>query len=124
MGLPMEFRQLSYFMAVYEQLHFSKAAEKLGIIQPTISQQIQVLEEELELPLFDRLGKRIVPTEAGNVLYDQCIPIMQHMRHINDAFMEMKQNVIGKLQLSVIPGAVDIMINSGYHDKFHACKLP
>ena len=64
----MEIRQLEYFMAVSKELHFTRAAEKLNIAQPTLSQQIKSLEGQVGIPLFDRIGKRTVLTEAGKIL--------------------------------------------------------
>ncbi len=60
----MELKQLQYFMAICEELHFTKAAEKMGVSAPNVSQQIRRLEEELGVLLFDRVGKTIVLTEA------------------------------------------------------------
>ncbi len=64
----MELRQLKTFKTVAQLLSFNRAAETLNYAQSTISAQIKALEEEFEKPLFDRLGKRIVLTEAGQIL--------------------------------------------------------
>ncbi|OKL35299.1 LysR family transcriptional regulator [Domibacillus mangrovi] len=64
----MELRQLEYFYAVCLELHFTRAAEKVGISQPSLSQQIRLLEHEIGTPLFDRIGKKTALTEAGKLL--------------------------------------------------------
>jgi len=63
----MELRQLRYFLKAKELLNFTEAAKRLYITQSTLSQQIKQLEEELGQPLFNRIGKRIVLTEAGEM---------------------------------------------------------
>ena len=73
----MEIRQLEYFLVLCNELHFTKAAEKLNISQPTLSHQIKVLENELGIPLFDRLGKKIAITDAGKILHEQCTYIFR-----------------------------------------------
>ena len=65
----MDTRQLAAFCAVVERKSFSEAAERLGVTQPAVSQQIRSLEERLGQQLVDRSGRRVEPTEAGNRLY-------------------------------------------------------
>ena len=61
----MEIHQLRYFLAVADEGNFSRAAEKVRVAQPSLSQQIQKLEAEVGQPLFDRLPRTVVLTEAG-----------------------------------------------------------
>jgi DNA-binding transcriptional LysR family regulator len=68
MGHLMELRQVQTFRAVAEELSFSKAAAKLGYAQSSVSAQVGALEREIGVPLFDRLGRRIKLTDAGEVM--------------------------------------------------------
>lgn len=62
----MELRQLRYFLKAAETLNFTDAAKQMYITQSTLSQQIKQLETELNVLLFDRIGKKVFLTEAGN----------------------------------------------------------
>ena len=64
----MEIHQLTYFVAVAETGNFSRAAERCNISQPSLSQQIQKLEQELGEALFERLPRKVVLTDAGRIL--------------------------------------------------------
>src|SRR3712207_8188447 len=65
----MELRQVETFRTVAEELSFSRAAVKLGYVQSSVSVQVSALEQELGVPLFDRLGRRIALTDAGEVMF-------------------------------------------------------
>ncbi|QSO51981.1 LysR family transcriptional regulator [Alicyclobacillus curvatus] len=108
----MELRQLEYFMAVCEELHFTRAAEKMGVSAPNISQQIGGLENEIGVPLFDRIGRRIALTEAGTILREHCDAIFSHLRHANDAILDLKKGRGGRLSIGVLPGDADLMFDA------------
>src|SRR5919205_2629228 len=68
-GILVELRQVETFRAVAEELSFSRAAAKLGYVQSSVSAQVSALEQEFGVPLFDRLGRRIALTDAGEEMF-------------------------------------------------------
>jgi len=84
----MEFRHLKTFRAVADLLSFSKAAQRLHLAQSSVSAQIKMLEEELDLKLFDRIGRRVLVTDAGEKLY-------AYARRIADMTDEIRAEVAG-----------------------------
>ncbi|MEK3726242.1 MULTISPECIES: LysR family transcriptional regulator [unclassified Lysinibacillus] len=122
----MEIRHLHYFMAVCEELHFTKAAEKLGISQPTLSQQIRVLEDELGMPLFDRIGKKIVATEAGSLLFSYATEMLTTLQNVKDAINDLQELQRGQISVGIMPSDLDYRITQlviDFHQKFPKVKL-
>ncbi|MGE7694280.1 LysR family transcriptional regulator [Lysinibacillus sp. NPDC094177] len=122
----LEIRHLHYFMAVCEELHFTKAAEKLGISQPTLSQQIRVLEDEVGMPLFDRIGKKIILTEAGSLLLRYGTEILDILQNVKDSIKDLKEMKSGEIRVGIMPSDLDYRITQlviDFHQKFPNVKL-
>src|SRR5512132_3080461 len=77
--IQMELRQLRYVEAVARHRHFTRAAEELHLAQSALSHQIQRLERELGTPLFERTSRRVVPTEAGQVIAGRARSILAEL---------------------------------------------
>ncbi|WP_017812794.1 LysR family transcriptional regulator [Paenibacillus shenyangensis] len=122
----MELRQLHYFVAVCEELHFTRAADRLNISQPTLSQQIRVLEDELGTPLFDRIGKKTALTEAGRLLYHYSTTILRTMQNARSSIAELQVQQRGTLRIGVLPSDLDYRLNElwiEFHSRFPGVRL-
>lgn len=78
----MELRHLRYFVAVVEEQSFTKASEKLFVAQPSLSRQIQNLEAELGIQLFERAGRPLKTTEAGQFFYQHALKLLSNAEEI------------------------------------------
>jgi len=99
----MELHQLRYFVAVAETGSFSRGAERCGITQPSLSQQILKLEAELDQRLFDRLGRSVQMTPSGRILFPRAQKILAE---VNEASSAVQQDVMsgrGSLTVGAIP---------------------
>ena len=102
----MELRYLDIFCRVFEKKSFSRAAESLYLTQPTISAHIKSLEEDLGIRLFDRLGRQVLPTKGGELLYTYAKKIERLGREAREAIALFTGKLKGHLHIggSTIPG--------------------
>lgn len=96
----MNLSQLKAFLAVAQDGSFSRAAEKLYLTQPAVSKQIQALEEALGMRLFDRVGRSILLTEAGNILRDHAHIVFQTLEEARETITQLRGLQRGHLRIS------------------------
>lgn len=101
----MDVRKLEAFCKVYELQSFSKAGEELFLSQPTISSHVANLESELGVKLFDRMGRMVMPTEAGHVLHKSALSVFENLDQAKASIEMLRDKVVGDLVVgcSTIP---------------------
>lgn len=108
----MELRQLKYFRKACELQNFSEAARQLHISQSTLSQQIKQLEEELDVLLFDRVGKRIIPTEAGLAFMPYAQKAIQDAENGKQIIRDLKGIEMGTLHVGATFSLSPLLISA------------
>lgn len=93
--------QLSVFEAVARTSSFTKAADELHLAQPTVSAQIKKLSENLQVSLFEQIGKKIYLTAAGKILYQGCESLFKNLSHIEESISALRDLEVGNLRLAV-----------------------
>lgn len=106
----MTITQLQYVLAVAEHRNFTLAAEKCFVTQPTLSMQVQKLEDELELQIFDRGKKPISITEAGQKIVEQARNIVNEAARIRDIVDQEKGYIGGTYTLGIIPTVMPTLL--------------
>lgn len=101
----MELRHLRYFVSVAEALHFGRAAEKLFIAQPALSQQIQQMERELGVQLLARSSRRVALTAAGAVFLTEARAILARVASAMEAARRADQGELGRLGVGFVASA-------------------
>jgi LysR family hydrogen peroxide-inducible transcriptional activator len=99
----MELHQLRYFCAVAEAGSFSRAAEQTHVSQPSLSQQIMKLEDELGTRLFDRLGRSVRLTNLGKTFLPRALSVLRELEAAKGDVVEQKDSIGGSVTVGVIP---------------------
>src|SRR5687767_1858731 len=99
----MELHQLEYLLAIAEEASFSRAARRLGVAQPSLSQQVRKLEDELGHRLLDRLPKGVVATEAGRQLLEHARRVLAEIADARRRIGDTPGHVTGALSVGAIP---------------------
>ena len=101
----MELRHLRYFVAVAEQLNFTRAAERLNTAQPSLSQQIKNLEADVGIPLLDRSKRHVALTEGGKVFLADAKEILARLDRAVERAVRAQQGRSAELVIGVVPAA-------------------
>ena len=122
----MTITQLQYLIAVDNHRHFAKAAEACFVTQPTLSMQIQKLEDELGVLLFDRSKHPVRPTSIGERIVEQARTVVHETERIHQILQEGKNQLEGPFKLGVIPTVASSLIPrfiNDFHKKFPKIQL-
>lgn len=101
----MELRHLRYFVAVAEELHFGRAAARLGLAQPPLSQQIRQLEGELGLMLLRRTNRRVALTDAGWIFLEESRQVLARVDRAADLARQAARGAAGRIAIGFVGSA-------------------
>jgi DNA-binding transcriptional LysR family regulator len=105
MHIKMELRHLRYFCVAAEEMHIRRAAERLAMAQPPLTQQIKALESELGVKLFARAGRGITLTEAGRIFHAEARAILAHVERATALARQVATGYVGRLRVGFTPSA-------------------
>lgn len=108
--MNLTFRQLKVFEAVARLLNYTRAAKELHLSQPAVSMQIKQLEEQVDTPLIEKLGKKLYLTEVGHEMYNYARSTMQQLLDLEETIAQMKTLQQGHLKLAVASTANHFVI--------------
>lgn len=102
-GVIVELKQLNFFLAVAEDLHFGRAAERMFIAQPALSQHVRRLERELGVELFDRRGRNVRLTAAGRAFVDEARRVVEQSERAATVARRASDGITGTLRIGYYP---------------------
>src|SRR3954452_1505277 len=111
----MELRHLRYFVAVAEELHFRRAAERLHVAQPAVSEQIRKLEEELGVRLLERTQRRVSLTEAGSAMLEEARRVLQQAEIAQMAARTARDHATTRLRIGYLPDSLPSSVSRALH---------
>jgi DNA-binding transcriptional LysR family regulator len=103
--ITMNLQRLRYFVAVAEELHFGRAAQRLHIAQSAVSQQVRLLESELDVSLFERTTRRVALTDAGRTLHEEAQQLLAAADALERKMVEVQLGEGGTLRLGFVDSA-------------------
>jgi DNA-binding transcriptional LysR family regulator len=107
----MELRHLRYFVAVAEELHFRRAAERLHVAQPAVSEQVRKLENELGVRLFDRTQRSVSLTEPGIALLDEARRVLRQADIAQMAARNARDRATTRLRIGYVPDSLPSIVS-------------
>ena len=118
----MDLRHVRTFVTVAELGTVSKTAERLHVAQPALSRQIALLEDELGLKLFDRVGRRLLLTSAGEQLLNDCRGLLNYARALGEQAQVLQRGDVGVLRVSASPHLIEGIFPDFLHH--YAARYP
>ena len=121
----MELRHLKYFIKVADKLNFTEAAAELFVTQSTLSQQIKQLENELGVPLFDRLAKKVYLTEAGYEFLPYAVKTLRDAEFGKQRLLDLQDVRTGELKIGIIYSLINFLppVIAAFHKKHPGIKF-
>jgi DNA-binding transcriptional LysR family regulator len=103
--MRLTFHQLRLLLAVSREGSVSRAAQRLHLTQPTLSTQLRQLAEQVGLPLFERVGRKLHLTATGRVVLDTAARVEQELENLDETLAGLRGDVVGRLRLAVVSTA-------------------
>jgi len=117
----MDSRHIETFLCVYEERNITRAAARLGLVQPAVSAQLRKIESVLGFRLFDRTPRGIVPTAAGHKVYKLYLPVIRDLRAAQQRAQELAGKTLGAISIGLTPTMTNTVLGAAlnrYRERF------